>query len=352
MTLQLADRTFREPKGILPDVPVTVDKFSYPVDFVVLEMEDNSESIILGCPFLAITGALIDVQGANLTLRLGSEQVTFNMSNALGLPEISDKPESVNSVSHCVREVHAPIPDTSINMKAIERQQQDKVQCHYAVYQIADDKERNYKNEEKGNPQKEELKPLPAHLKHSFLGNDKQFPVIISSKLDEQQEAELIDLLRKYRVVIGYSILDMKVVNSNICTHRIYLEEGSIPSREHQRRLNPHLQEVVKREILKLLDAGIIYPISDSEWVSPIHMVPKKGGFTVEENEKGEKVSTRPVTSWRMTTDFRKLNHATRKDHFPLAFVDQMLERLAGHKYFCYLDGYSGFLQIPIHPQD
>ena len=157
----------------------------------VLEMEDNSESIILGRPFLATAGALIDVQGANLTLRLGSEQVTFNMSNALGLPEISDKPESVNSVSHCVREVHAPIPDCSINMKAIERQQQDKVQCHYAVYQIADDKERNYENEEKGNPQKEELKPLPAHLKYSFLGNDKQFPVIISSKLEDRKSTRL-----------------------------------------------------------------------------------------------------------------------------------------------------------------
>jgi Ni,Fe-hydrogenase III component G len=108
----------------------------------------------------------------------------------------------------------------------------------------------------------------------------------------------------------------------------------------------------VKEEILKLLAAEIIYPISDSEWVSPIHVVPKKGGMTVEENEAGQQIPIRKVTGWRICTDFRKLNKATKKDHFPLPFIDQMLERLAGHEYFCYLDGYSGFLQIPIHPMD
>jgi hypothetical protein len=140
--------------------------------------------------------------------------------------------------------------------------------------------------------------------------------------LDEQQTEELITLLKKDKAVIGYSIIDMKGISSEFCTHRIYLEENCVPTREHQRRLNPHLQEVVKKEILKLLSANIIYPISDSEWVSPIHMVPKKGGITVEENEEGDEVPTRPVTGWRMCTDFRKLNQATRKDHFPLPFID------------------------------
>ena len=101
-----------------------------------------------------------------------------------------------------------------------------------------------------------------------------------------------------------------------------------------------------------MLDAGIIFPISDSKWVSPVHVVPKKGGMTVITNEKNELIPTRTVTGWRMCIDYRKLNHATRKDHFPLPFIDQMLERLAQHSYFCYLDGYSGFFQIPIHPDD
>jgi len=112
------------------------------------------------------------------------------------------------------------------------------------------------------------------------------------------------------------------------------------------------MQEVVKKEILKLLDAGIIYPISDSEWVSPVQVVPKKGGMTVIKNERDELISTRTVTGWRMCIDYRRLNQATRKDHFPLPFIDQMLERLTRHSFFCYLDGYSGFFQIPIHPAD
>ncbi|XP_050890775.1 uncharacterized protein LOC127096221, partial [Lathyrus oleraceus] len=106
------------------------------------------------------------------------------------------------------------------------------------------------------------------------------------------------------------------------------------------------------KEITKLLEAGIIYPISDSKWVSPVHVVPKKGGITVIENEKGETITKRIESGWRMCIDYRKLNKAIRKDHFPLPFIDQMLERLAKHSHFCYLDGYSGFFQIPIHPDD
>ncbi|GKA16044.1 reverse transcriptase domain-containing protein, partial [Tanacetum coccineum] len=105
-------------------------------------------------------------------------------------------------------------------------------------------------------------------------------------------------------------------------------------------------------EVKKLLDAGLIYPISDSPWVSPVHCVPKKGGMTVVTNDENELVPTRLVTGWRVCIDYRKLNEATRKDHFPLPFMDQMLERLAGNEYYCFLDGFSGYFQIPIDPKD
>ncbi|KAL0802312.1 hypothetical protein Bca101_057488 [Brassica carinata] len=121
---------------------------------------------------------------------------------------------------------------------------------------------------------------------------------------------------------------------------------------EHQRRLNPNLKDVVKKEILKLLDAAVIYPISHSKWVSPVHVVPKAGGITVFKNDKDELIPTRTITDHRMCIDYRKLNSASRKDHFPLPFIDQMLERLANHPFYCFLDGYSGFFQIPIHPND
>lgn len=106
------------------------------------------------------------------------------------------------------------------------------------------------------------------------------------------------------------------------------------------------MKEVVKKEVLKLLDALIIYPISDSRWV------PKKGGMLVVRNENNDLIPTRTVTGWRMCIDYRKLNNATRKDHFFLPFIGQMLEWLANNAYFCYLDGYSGFLQTPVHPSD
>jgi hypothetical protein len=112
--------------------------------------------------------------------------------------------------------------------------------------------------------------------------------------------------------------------------HRIHLEEGAKPSHEAQRRLNPNMKEVVMKEVVKLLDAGIIYPISDSKWINPTQVVPKKSGLIVVENAAGELIPQRTATEWRVCIDYRNLNSHTRKDHFPLPFIDQVLERLAG----------------------
>ena len=134
--------------------------------------------------------------------------------------------------------------------------------------------------------------------------------------------------------------------------HLILLEDGHKPSMEAQRRLNPTMKEVVRKEVLKWLDTGVIYPISDSAWVSPVQVVPKKGGTTVKRTENNILLPSRTVTGWRICIDYRKLNKATRKDHFPLPFLDQMLDRLAGHEYYCFLDGYSCYNQISIAPED
>ena len=117
-------------------------------------------------------------------------------------------------------------------------------------------------------------------------------------------------------------------------------------------RLNPIMKEVVKKEIIKWLDAGIIYPISDSSWVSLVQCVPKKGCMKMVENAKNELIPTRVVTGWRICMDYRRLNKNTWKDHFPLPFIDQMLDRLAGREYYCFLDGYSGYNQIVIALED
>ncbi|GJW86093.1 reverse transcriptase domain-containing protein [Tanacetum coccineum] len=170
-----------------------------------------------------------------------------------------------------------------------------------------------------------ELKPLPDNLEYVFLEEPSVLPVIISSQLSAQNKGKL---------------------------QKIQVMDDKKPVVQKQRRLNPNMQEVVKKEIMKLLDTIIIYPIADSPWVSPIHCVPKKGGIIVVTNENDELVPTRTVTGWRVCIDYHKLNEATAKDHFPLPFMDQMLERLTGNKYLCFLDGFFGYFQIPIDPND
>ena len=130
------------------------------------------------------------------------------------------------------------------------------------------------------------------------------------------------------------------------------MEEDVKPSRQPHHRLNPVIEEVVKKEILKLLDLDVIYPIADSKWVSPTQLVPKKSGVTMVANEHDELIPTKVTTGWRVCIDYRKLNVGTRKDHFPLHFVDQMLERVDGHEFYCFLNCYSRFNQIEIALED
>src|SRR5436190_6916664 len=124
-----------------------------------------------------------------------------------------------------------------------------------------------------------ELKQLPNHLRYSFLDEQKKYPVIINASLNSEEEEKLLRILRRYKQAIGWTIDDIKGISPAICMHKILMEDEYKPVVQPQRRLIPAMQEVVK-----LLNAEIIYPISDSKWVSPIHVVPKKGGMTVITN--------------------------------------------------------------------
>ncbi|GKC76790.1 hypothetical protein Tco_1127564 [Tanacetum coccineum] len=197
-------------------------------------------------------------------------------------------------------------------------------------------------------PPKLELKELPEHLEYAFLQENNQLLVVISSALNTDEKNRLLEVLQNHKGAIAWSIADIKGIDSSFCTHKILMEDDFKPSVQPQRRVNLNIKEVVKIEVIKLLDAGLIYPISDSPWVSTLQVVPKKGGMTVVKNEKDELIPQRTVTGWRVCIDYRKLNNATRKDHFPLLFIDWMLERLAGHEYYCFLDGFYGYFQIPI----
>ncbi|GJR44007.1 reverse transcriptase domain-containing protein [Tanacetum coccineum] len=202
-------------------------------------------------------------------------------------------------------------------------------------------------------PPELELKDLPSHLEYAFLEENDKLPVIIAKGLKNDEKDALLKVLKSHKGAIAWKITDIKGIDPRFCTHSNYLKwKMIITYGSKSRRIRPKIHEVIKKEVLKLLDAGMIYPISDSPWVSLVHCVPKKGGITVVDNEENELIPTRLVTGCRVCIDYRKLNEATRKDHFPLPFMDQMIERLAGNEFYCFLDGFLGYFQIPIDPQD
>ena len=201
-------------------------------------------------------------------------------------------------------------------------------------------------------PPQLDQKPLPSHLRYAYLGEFSTLPVIISASLIVVEEEKLLRVLRDHKDAIGCSLADLKGIHPSMCMHQILLEDGHKPSVEAQRKLNPTNKEVVRKEVLKWLDAGVIYPISDSLWVSPVQVVPKKGGTIVIWTENKALIPSRTATGQRICIDYQKLNKATRKYNFPLPFLDQMLDRLAGHEYYFFLDGYSGYNHITISPED
>ncbi|RDX78501.1 hypothetical protein CR513_41219, partial [Mucuna pruriens] len=188
-----------------------------------------------------------------------------------------------------------------------------------------------------------ELKPLLDHLKYVYLDDHQHFPVIIANNLLQEQEEKLLNILRKHKKAIGWMLSNHPEINLSIYMHKILLEEEARLIRQQQRQLNPTILDVVKKEVTKLLVVEIIYPISDNQWVSLVQVVPKKSGMIVLKNWHEE---------LRVCIDYRKLNQATHKDHFPLHFIDQVLERLAGKSHYCFLDGFSGYMQIHITQVD
>ncbi|CAM8938028.1 unnamed protein product [Rhodiola kirilowii] len=351
ISLRLADRTSRLPKCILEDMLIKIGELWVPVDFYVLEMDvENETPIILGRPFLNTVHAVIDCGNGTIEMNLGSEKAKFFLKSMMKAPMDSldcawldtyDDSNHFDELPNFEHELLSSDKEAGALMMLTE--------CE-AIEEATENKDNE--DNESGNEFDENLKPLPSNLRYEFLGPNSTLPVIVEASLDEQQTVELLNVLMKYKSAIGHSIDDIKGISPSICMHRIHLDNDAKPSSERLRRLNPNLNEVVFKEIAKLRDAGIIYSVADSEWVSPIHVVPKKGGLTVVTNNRGELVPTRTVTGHRMCIDYRNLNKATKKDHFPIPFIDQMLERVAGHEYFCFLDGYSGFFQIPIHPDD
>ncbi|CAN6567516.1 unnamed protein product [Malus baccata var. baccata] len=374
--IQLADRSNAYPKGVLEDVLVQVDNLIFPADFYVLEMEDSPNvtplPILLGRPFMKTAHTKIDVFKGTLTMEFDGEIINFNISEAMKFPKDDHSCFYIDILDELAQDYLDMLEDdplettiaqgfgTKPNMAVPNDEHAELVAALESL------------PKHHGKPSNPipipistntllpsviqapvlELKPLPDHLKYAFLGEEETLPIIVSSSLTALEEEKLIRVLKEHKTAIGWTLADIKGISPTTCMHRIFLEEGAKPTREAQRRLNPPMMEVVKKEIIKLLDCGVIYPISDSRWVSPVQVVPKKSRVTVVKNAEDELVPTRIQTGWRVCIDYRKLNNTTRNDHFPLPFIDQMLERLAGHSFYCFLDGYSGYNQIVIAPED
>ncbi|GJU20981.1 reverse transcriptase domain-containing protein [Tanacetum coccineum] len=411
MTLELADRSITRPKGVAEDVFVKVGKFHYPADFVVVDYDaDPRVPLILGRPFLRTARALIDVYGEEITLRFNDEAITFKVGQTSRYSY--NNSESVNridvidvSCEEYAQEVLGfsdssksgnptpsldPILSTSFpSLTPFEGgdfilEEIEACLTNDSIPPGIDDADFDPEGEGGGNPffflfsrsllndepfisspSKElhfeeiktikssiddppelELKDLPSHLEYAFLEGTDKLPVIISKELKDEEKAALLKVLKSHKRAIAWKISNIKGIDPSFCTHKILMEDDLKLAIQHQRRVN-----LKTHEVIKLLDAGLIYPISDSPWMSPVHCVHKKGGMTVVENEDNELIPTRLVTGWCVCIDYRKLNDVTRKDHFPLPFMDQMLKRLAGNEYYCFLDGFSGYFQIPIDPK-
>ncbi|GJZ15112.1 reverse transcriptase domain-containing protein [Tanacetum coccineum] len=396
MTLELADRSITHPKGLAEDVYVKVGKFHFPTDFVVVDFEaDPRVPLILGRSFLRTGRALIDVYGEEITLRVDNEAVTFNLDQTTRYSSTNDKSVNRIDIIDAVCEEYAPellgfsnssggnptptfesftsefifeeieayLKDDSISPEIdyadcnpeediclIEKLlNNDPFQLPPMDLKQSEVTKAKSSIEE---PPELELKDLPSHLEYAYLEENDKLHVIIAKGLNDDEKDAFLKVLKSHKWAIAWKITDIKGIDPRFCTHKILMEDDYKPTVQSQRQVNPKIHEVIKKEVLKLLDAGMIYPIFDSPRVSPVHCVPKKGGITVVANEENELIPTRLVTGWRVCIDYRKLNEATQKDHFPLSFMDHMIERLAGNKFYCFLDGFSRYFQIPINPQD
>nr|GEU58683.1 DNA-directed DNA polymerase [Tanacetum cinerariifolium] len=355
MTLELADRSISRLVGVAEDVYVKVGSFYFLADFVIVDFDaDPRVPLILRRSFLKTEKALINVFEGELTLRVGKKAITFNLDQtsrySANYNDMTAK--RIDVIDMAYEEYSQKVlgfSDTASSGKPTPLSDLIVSATSPTLMPFGETKTEKSSVDE---PPMVELKALPPRLEYAFLESDNKLPVIIAKDLSVEEKAALITVLKSHKRAITWKLSNIKGINPEFCSHKILLEEDFTPAVQHQRRVNPKIHDVIKQEVIKLLDAGLIYPISDSSWVSPVHCVPKKGGFTIVKNEENGLIPTRLVTGWRVCIDYRKLNDATRKDHFPLPFMDQMLERLAGNQYYCFLNGFSGYFQIPIDPKD
>nr|GEX73866.1 hypothetical protein [Tanacetum cinerariifolium] len=321
MVLELADRTISKPTGVAENVFVKVGKFYFLADFVVLDfIADPRVSLILGRPFLSTAHALIDVyegeiilrhDDQSLTLKCGDKpSISYNNFQSLNKVDLIDATceeysQEVLGFSNVANEVSTPhfepvvsnssptlthfnesdfyleeIKDclnNDSNSEEIEDSEfhmERDILILKALLNIVEPKNNKSFDDE---PPEVELKELPPHLEYAFLGENNKWPVIIAKDLSVNEKSALIEVLKSRKKAIAWKLTDIRGIDPEFCSHKILLKDDFSPKVQNQRRVNPKIHYIIKKEVKKLLDAGLIYHISDSPWVTPVHYVPKKG---------------------------------------------------------------------------
>ncbi|GJV54551.1 reverse transcriptase domain-containing protein [Tanacetum coccineum] len=299
MSVRLADRSFQYPVGIAKNMLVEVGKFTFPADFVILEMEEDSKvPLILGRPFLHTADAVIRVKQKQLNLGVGTERMIFNIDSAMKHSYSNDDTcFSIDVIDEILEEdFDALLDEGSKILHSIEGTLlEEEIFAEFDEFMaMTADENSDSESDTEDPPFKKitintdykiktsleeplmdlELKPLPGNLEYVFLEEPSFLPVIISSQLSKEKKNKLISVLKKHKQAFAWKTTDIPGIFPSFCKHKIQLLDDKKPVVQKQRRLNPNMQEVVKKEIVKLLDTGIIYPIADSPWVSPIHCVP------------------------------------------------------------------------------
>ncbi|GJZ04802.1 reverse transcriptase domain-containing protein [Tanacetum coccineum] len=328
-----------------------VGKFHFPANFVVVDYTvDPRVPLILGRPFLRTARAFIDVYGEKLTLRVDDEAITlkvgqtsrYSYNNAKSVNRIDvidvsceeyaqevlsflDSSTSENPTpsldpilstsfpsltpfeggAFILEEIEYCLTNDSIlpgfddadfdpegDLLLLEKLLNNDPSSPLPLKELHFEEIKTIKSSI-DDPPELELKDLLSHLEYAFLEGTDKLPIIISKELKDEEKAALLKVLKSHKRAIAWKISDIKGIDPSFCTHKILMENDFKSEVQHQRMVNPKIHGVIKKEVIKLLDAGLIYPISDSLWVSPVHCVPKKGGMTVVENEDNELISTR-----------------------------------------------------------
>nr|GEW91813.1 hypothetical protein [Tanacetum cinerariifolium] len=327
MVLELADRTISKPTGVVENVFVKVGKFYFPADFVVLDfVADPRVALILRRPFLSTAHALIDVYEGEIILRHDDQSLTLKCGDTPSI--LYNNFESLNKLKFLRR-----IMNPSFQILPLLLLLSMKVTYLEEIKNCLNDDSNSEEIEDFEFDMERDILILEA-----FLNNDPELP---------SNQKDYFSSVRK----------DLKAVEPK------NQSSDDVPPEVELKELPPHLEYaflgdnekwpvIIVKDLNVNEKTALINVLKSRKKVSPVHCVPKKGGMTVIKNDENELVPTRHVTGWRVCIDYRKLNEATRKDHFPLPFMDQMLERLTGNEYYCFLDGFSGYFQIPIDPKD